>query len=1215
MLKRYIFILFSILLVQSAFGQQDPLQLNFEANGMPEEGSTFDVDVRVADFDQLVGMQFIVGWDSLVLEIDTLPFISTDLQDFDINAFSLPAQTANMTRGQLRLLWFNFSPQSLPDDHLLFTIRFNVVGGACDSTTIGEVEFPPNLLTEITDQNFQNIGAVSNDAEAMIPGSNCGGGGPVIGDDEIGLIFTDTSADPGTNICLPFTTVNFDSIETFQGSIMWDPAILEFTGVQNFALPGLSAGSFNTMNTANGTAAFVWFDNTGVTPATIADNGTIFEICFDVIGDLGTKSTVKAFDGSANIQISSPAPVGIRDFVVVEGCVTVGEETEPQFFGIKADSVLVDIVNSEVCVDFTTNNFDDIVGMQYTLQWDPAVLAYNRVEAEIPAFSSTFNAAGNDRLRYSWTNPPAVGLTLPDETVIYRVCFDIVGECEDSTPLSFIGETGRPIEITDGSFTSLPANEVMMIDGRVEIICGINLSTTINNVRCNGESNGSINLMITGGDSPYTVEWEWDNGNGSQLDNGVTINSLIVGQGADTYCVTVTDGVGDTATACYDITEPDPIVISVDVTGNAVSIDYSGGNGMLSDEISPAISDLNNVPDGTYTVTVTDSRGCTETEVFVIGPDCPNPVELGTVVFSAVCGGDGRIEVNCSGGSGDYSISSDPILFFANGAFNDVPAGTYEIICLDNQNSACTETMTVEVLQGTPDDLIVTVSNITNADCTGENGSFDVSVSGGCEPYTTTYTVDNGASMNYVAGASYPAGSYVLIVEDSRGTQASTEFDIETDDNQNLSLDGVTVTDSPCTGMNGQASFTLSGLCGSLSCEVLVNGTNAQACSLTDNGDGSYSGDFPVGTHTITLTDDLTGMEVSNTFTIDLSPNALRATVQSAMDGAIDINVLGGTAPFSFFWMDPDGNAIGDMDTEDLSGLTVTGLYSVTIIDALGCSFALSINLPGDGELDLRVDDVDQPFGGFATPCIDECMGAISGNITGGQAPYTVILTDENAQDQSFEISGEGSFDLDNLCAGSYMVELMDNDGNAVTWPNTLIINAPGPIIIVEDEINCPDMGQSNGSISAAVSGGTGLGYVYSWVPENNDPIPGPTNESLAAGSYTLIVEDSNGCQGQASFDLLTDCMEDSECFEARRVITPNEDGANDFFVIRCVNNMGYSLSVFDRWSELVYSSSNYQNDWNGIDIDGEELPEGAYYWVLETGSQVYRGTVTLLRN
>jgi len=1134
MIKRYIFILFSLLLVQSAFGQQDPLQLNFEANGTPEEGSTFDVDVRVADFDQLVGMQLVVGWDSLILEIDTLPFISTDLQDFDINAFSLPAQTANMTRGQLRLLWFSFSPQSLPDDHLLFTMRFNVLGGPCDSTTIGVVEFPPNLVTEITDQNFQNIGAVSTDADAMIPGSNCSGGGPVIGDDEVGLIFSNTSADPGTNICLPFTTVNFDSIETFQGSIMWDPAILEFTGVQNFALPGLSAGSFNTNNAANGTAAFVWFDNTGVTPASIPDNGSIFEICFDVIGDLGTKSTVKAFDGSASIQISSPAPVGIRDFVVVEGCVTVGEEIEPQLFGIKADSVLVDIINSEVCVDFSTNNFDDIVGMQYTLQWDPSVLAYNRVEAEIPEFSSTFNAPGNDRLRYSWTNPPGVGLTLPDETVIYRVCFDIVGDCEDSTPLSFIGETGRPIEITDGSFMSLPDSEVMMIDGRVEIICGINLSTTINNVRCNGESNGSINLMITGGDAPYTVEWEWDNGNGSQIDNGITINSLIVGQGADTYCVTVTDGVGDTATACYDIAEPDPIVINVDVMGNAVSIDYSGGNGMLTDQISPAIADLNNVPDGTYTVTVTDSRGCTESEVFVIGPDCPNPVELSTVVFSAVCGGDGRIEVNCSGGSGDYSISSDPILFFANGAFTDVPAGTYAITCLDNQNSACTETVTIEVLQGTPEDLIVT----------------DIAVS-----------------------------------------------------------------DSPCTGMNGQASFMLSGLCGSLSCEVLVNGTNTQACSLTDNGDGSYSGSFPVGTHTITLTDDLTGMELSSSFTIALSPNVLRATVQSAMDGAIDINVLGGTAPYSFFWMDPDGNLIGNVNTEDLSGLTVTGVYSVTIIDALGCSFALSINLQGDEELDLLVDDVDQPFGGFATPCLDECMGAISGNISGGDAPYTVILTNENAQDQSFEISGEGLFDLDNLCAGSYMVELMDNSGNALTWPNTVIISAPGPIIIAEDEINCPDMGQSNGSISTAVSGGTGLGYVYSWIPENNDPIPGPTNENLAAGNYTLIVEDSNGCQGQASFDLLTDCMEASECFEARRLITPNEDGANDFFVIRCVNNMGYSLSIFDRWSELVYSSSNYQNNWAGIDLDGDELPEGAYYWVLETGSQVYRGTVTLLRN
>ncbi len=1212
MLKRFSFILSIILMAFGLQAQQDPLQIEFESSGDPTPGATYDVNVRVSDFDQLLGAQFVVDWDSTVLEIDTLPFISQDLPDLNAGAFSLPEQTASMTKGQLRCSWFSFSfvPQTLPDDHLLFTMRFNVVGEECDSTDIDVTSIPPNFNIEISDANFDNIGAVWEPLNAKIPGTDCAGGGTGGDGDEVMLIFQDVTAMPGERVCMPLTVNNFDTIEACQSSLMWDASVLSFVELQNFGLPGLNAGLFNANNAANGMMSFVWFDNTGQNPVTLPDNSTIVELCFDVIGDLGDVGVVKASNMPVLIEFSSPQPIGKREFSITEGSVTVAQDTGGQEFSIIADTVTVDLNAGEVCVDFTTMNFTNIAGMQYTLQWDENILAYNRVEAVVPAFSSTFNPADNDKLRYVWTNPTGVGLDLADGTVIYRVCFDLVGDCETSTPLQFIGEPARPIEITDGTFTSLPSNLVNMQNGLVNIVCNITLEADINDVRCNGESNGSINLMITGGMPPYDIDWEWSTGTTSQT--GQTQNSLLVGRGADTYTATVTDSNGDTNTGSFVINQPDPLEIDVVVNGNMVEVNVSGGNGGETLEFSPDITDLNNVPDGTYTVLVTDSRGCQETEIFVVGSACSNPVEVSTVVFSAVCGDDGRIEVTCDGGSGNFNITSDPTLTLDGNAFINVPVGMYTITCEDIDEPECSSSVMVEVLQGSPVDLEIDIQNITNVSCTGDLGSFDVEAQGGCTPYIITYTFNGGASQPYDPNGEYEAGDYEVLVTDANGTAVSESFTIEVDSNGDLEIT-FEVTNAPCTGMMGEATFTVTGVCGELSCELFANnGTNGQACGLVDNGDGTFTGAYPIGTHTIEFTDDMGG-SASQQFTIGVSPDALTASVASVGNGAIDINVSGGAMPYQFIWQDPNGDDAGD--TEDLSGLTISGMYSVTIIDANGCSFALTVTLVGEGEISLNVDPVGTPFDGFATPCAQgDCMGAISGLISGGTAPYTVTITDDAAQDLVITVNEAGSFDFNELCPGSYQVSAEDSDGDMVIATGTYIINAPDPITISEDQVQCPDDGQNNGFISATVTGGTNLGYIYFWTPESGDPIPGPVNENLGPGMYTLEVEDSNGCTGQATFDLITNCI-DTDCFVGKRVITPNGDGANDIFTISCADNNDYSLRVFDRWGETVYSSNNYMNDWNGEDLSGEPLVEGAYYWVLDTGDRVYQGTVTLLRN
>jgi len=71
-------------------------------------------------------------------------------------------------------------------------------------------------------------------------------------------------------------------------------------------------------------------------------------------------------------------------------------------------------------------------------------------------------------------------------------------------------------------------------------------------------------------------------------------------------------------------------------------------------------------------------------------------------------------------------------------------------------------------------------------------------------------------------------------------------------------------------------------------------------------------------------------------------------------------------------------------------------------------------------------------------------------------------------------------------------------------------------------------------------------------------------------------------------------------CEKVKKVISPNDDGRNDQFIVVCANRFDLQLQVFNRWGQLVFLADGYANDWTGTDMDGNQLPEGGYFYVLE---------------
>lgn len=151
-------------------------------------------------------------------------------------------------------------------------------------------------------------------------------------------------------------------------------------------------------------------------------------------------------------------------------------------------------------------------------------------------------------------------------------------------------------------------------------------------VTCNGGNDGSINLMVTGGVTPYTYNWS----NGATTQN---ISALTAGN----YIVTVTDSNGCTRPLTVTVTQPDSLVLSaitadlscnnsndgsinLSVTGGKTPYSYSWSNGATT-------QDLGALAAGTYTVTVTDSNGCTKPLTVTITQ--PDPVVIDNVIYSA----------------------------------------------------------------------------------------------------------------------------------------------------------------------------------------------------------------------------------------------------------------------------------------------------------------------------------------------------------------------------------------------------------------------------------------------------------------------------------------------------------------------------------------------------------------------------------------------------
>jgi gliding motility-associated-like protein len=314
--------------------------------------------------------------------------------------------------------------------------------------------------------------------------------------------------DEGEQVCLTLQVDNFTDILSVSFSIAWDAGVLEFDQITNLnsQVTGLDINDFDVSMADDGIITFDWNNgqpcSTGTTGVTLFPDGQVmFNICFTATGVYGNHTPVEITDAPKDIVIKR----------VSSNCNDIGDFIQNAFVSIGTPPLTINVSSGDgftgdvVCLDFKVEDFDNIVSFQFAVYWDTAVLKYNSALTMGLTgnyfLGETQTAQGNLNLLYYNANVNT-GVTLPDGTQILQICFEIVGDCGQVSPVYISGNGPGSIEVIN-SVTSNPTSGVniglLQQEGEVTVNCfnpnGINMTIDDKSV-CPGE-NFTVDVRVS----------------------------------------------------------------------------------------------------------------------------------------------------------------------------------------------------------------------------------------------------------------------------------------------------------------------------------------------------------------------------------------------------------------------------------------------------------------------------------------------------------------------------------------------------------------------------------------------------------------------------------------------------------------------------------------------------------------------------------------------
>jgi len=687
---------------------------------------------------------------------------------------------------------------------------------------------------------------------------------------------------------------------------------------------------------------------------------------------------------------------------------------------------------------------------------------------------------------------------------------------------------------------------------------------------CSLPVEASIDISVSGGNATYTYEVSDDGGVSYSTISGSPYTTTTAG----TYQFRITDANNcDIVTNSVTVTPAtDPVILGVNQTQDIacaseetaaidISIDPSVGLAPFEINVTNTTTgtdygtQTSGLAAGDYIITVTDAKGCTDTEAInIVQPDpiildfdvdpitcASGGVSLGQIIINSVSGGTTNYSYHVTGVNGyDVEIANQP---GTSQIFEVVDFGLYEIIITDANGCSVMEQNIL--VASPPDNLDIDIN--TTADClTG--GTAEVSIGSlltGNGPYH--FAIYEGSGMVYTSPTNapwqdedavgsekttftglIPGATYTFIVFDElTGCYYYETSDTAVPTSSSLTTTSIVPNNITCTGSaDGTVSFDINSVYG---IDTIVNYEIYNSQSVTTTG-VSGTGTVPAnGTLTVTdlglldfgnyiiVIEETVGVNagcsvVTDSFNITESAIELSITASSTKNetcnelGIISAIAKDGTSPYEYQTVltggSVDDTAWGTSNTFKLAA----GVYDVYVRDAYGCV---------KFEQETIIKDPEPTLNTVAPQCFDGT--AINITLVEGTSTAITPLT--------YSIGGayQSSPNFSITTAGTYTLSVQDGNGCIAT--STYVVNAP--ILLdanLSKEIDCTVT--PGATINLTPSGGTGT-YTYE-VDYNSGgyvAIAGSPYTAATSGAYQFRVTDTQNCIAESGVIVVEDAI------------------------------------------------------------------------------------------
>ena len=704
--------------------------------------------------------------------------------------------------------------------------------------------------------------------------------------------------------------------------------------------------------------------------------------------------------------------------------------------------------------------------------------------------------------------------------------------------------------------------------------------TNFSNVSCNGLGNGTASIGVAGGTGPYSFHWNT---------NPVQTTSQATNLAAGSYGAIITDAHGCTDSVSITITEPTPLDVTIDPPTDAIcGLSNGSATAIAAGGTSPYTYSWNTNPvqttatatsllGGTYTVVVTDHKGCTDNATVTIAQS--PAVYASAAPTDVTCNGlnNGSITAAITGGTQPFSYSWN--IAQTGMTINSLNPGTYTFMVTDANGCADSSSATI-----TEPAALATSATAQNIACHGEQtGAATISVSGGTQPYT--YLWNNGGTS--AAPTNMNEGTYTVVVTDAKGCTVSETVQITQP--AELVLAANALNNTCINEATGAGTAAVSG--GTAPYNVAWSTTPVQTGLDVHN--------LAPGSYTITVTD-ANGCIKTASINIDGFPLPnVDAGPDRTICYGIDSTTLKATGASTYTWTPANLVACSNCPvTSAYPDNTTT--FEVTGIDENGCRDADQVTITVITNQPASVgEDVHICKGNTA-------QLSVSGGTDYVWTPSVV----------GYESSSNAPIVKPDSTV-TYTVVVTKNICFTDTLTQTVVVHEQPTIDLG------PDMKVLPGALVRLHAATTNAENI-TWEPSSAlscEDCFDPTATIDNTITFTATVF-NNVCKAVDDITLTVSC-DGSNIFLANS-FTPNNDGVNDMFFPQTPGMDRIKLfRVYNRWGQVLHEVSNFPSSdpkfgWDGT-FNGNPLPPDVYVYYLETscpdGEKLFKkGDISLLK-